>query len=118
MRTVKKVAAPIILISAYGDSQNVIRGLDMGADDYLTKPFLPEELVARARAVIRRSAVPSSADSFRLGKLEYCPASGSAKYDGTPIMLTRNERSIIETLLERPNWIVSREELVAKAWGG
>lgn len=118
LRNTKKTAAPIILISGYGDSQNVIHGLDIGADDYLTKPFLPEELVARARAVIRRSIVQPNVEAFHVGKLTYSPSSGTATYDGKPLVLTRNERMTIEALTERPKWIVSREELVAKVWGG
>ena len=85
LREVRKSTAPIILISGYGDSQNVIYGLDIGADDYL--------------------------------KLSCCPASSSAYFDGKPLPLTKNERLMLEALIERPNWTVPHDELASKVWG-
>lgn len=118
LRETRKTTAPIILISGHGDSQNIIRGLDIGADDYLTKPFQPDELVARIRAVVRRSSAQSASFAYVLGKLACDPAKGIVSYDGKPLVLTRNERLLVETLIERPKWIVSRDELIARVWGG
>lgn len=118
LREVRKSTAPIILISGYGDSQNVIYGLDIGADDYLTKPFQPDELVARIKAVIRRASAKREGDPwFSFGKLSCCPASSSAYFDGKPLPLTKNERLMLEALIERPNWTVPRDELVSRVWG-
>ncbi|MFB0965556.1 MAG: response regulator transcription factor [Patescibacteria group bacterium] len=118
LRDVKKSTTPIILISGYGDCQNVIYGLDIGADDYLTKPFQPDELVARIKAVIRRASSKRDGDSwFSFGKLSCCPTSSSAYFDGKPLPLTKNERLMLEALIERPNWTVPRDELINRVWG-
>lgn len=118
LRNERKVRAPIILISGYGDNERVIKGLDIGADDYLIKPFLPEVLVARARAIIRRSGGSVAKEEVRkLGKLVCHPPGGAVTYDGKPLVLTRNERLMLETLMERAEWIVPRDELISRVWG-
>lgn len=114
---------PVIMLTARGDDVDRIVGLELGADDYLPKPFNPRELVARMRAVLRRQgdAVAPSAEKpmneYRVGDILLCAANRTVKQDGQGVELTSVEFSLLQALLARAGAIVSREELVELVLG-
>lgn len=102
---------PVLVITARSAVDERISALDLGADDYLTKPFDYRELEARTRALLRRSAGLSD-NLLRVGPLTIDRAGRSASIDGTPINLTRRELTVLEILAARPGRIVPKDELV------
>jgi two-component system phosphate regulon response regulator OmpR len=117
-------APAIIMLTAKGDEVDRIVGLEMGADDYLPKPFNPRELVARINAVLRRKprgglpGAPGSDDGvFRFGAFEFNPATRALKKDGKPVALTTGEYSVLKVLVERPRQPLSRDQLMELARG-
>ncbi|OEU72942.1 MAG: DNA-binding response regulator [Desulfuromonadales bacterium C00003093] len=121
----KRSKVPVIMLTARGDDIDRIVGLELGADDYLPKPFNPRELVARIRAVQRRSkngekAISPAAETsaeLLLGDILLCPASRTVKRTGQNIELTSAEFTLLEVLLRRAGQVVSREDLVEKVLG-
>ncbi len=121
----KRSKVPVIMLTARGDDIDRIVGLELGADDYLPKPFNPRELVARIRAVQRRSennenAINSTAETsaeLLLGDILLCPASRTVKRAGQNIELTSAEFTLLEVLLRRAGQVISREDLVKKVLG-
>jgi two-component system phosphate regulon response regulator OmpR len=114
----------IIMLTAKGDEVDRIVGLEMGADDYLPKPFNPRELVARINAVLRRKprpgapGAPSAEDGLhRFGDFEFNPATRELKKDGKPVPLTTGEFSVLKVLVERPRQPLSRDQLMELARG-
>lgn len=106
---------PIIMLSARGEEVDRIVGLEVGADDYLPKPFNPRELLARIRAVLRRPAAQetASADSrYRFGAFELNIERHLLKRDGTELNLTAGEFAMLRVLLEHPNQVLSRDRLI------
>jgi len=104
---------PVLMLTARGDTHDRVRGLEMGADDYLPKPFDPSELVARIRAVLRRSAPPwPLAAPLAIGDLELDPGARSVRRGGVPVDLTTVEFDLLEALMRAPGATVSREDLV------
>ncbi len=112
----KKNNIPIILITARDAVEDRIAGLDLGADDYLVKPFLIEELMARIRAVSRRQA-GNSAPQLISGDITIDPASKSVTFEGQSLELTGKEYRLLHSLLLTPGRIFSREELEEKVYG-
>jgi len=115
---------PVIILSARREPRDRIRGLELGADDYLVKPFSPEELMARVRNVLKRLPVSSGSTAmarrFRLGALEVDPERLEAWPSGAggrKIVLTRREVRILQLLFMREGRVVSRDELLDFAWG-
>jgi two-component system OmpR family response regulator len=104
------VATPVLMLTARDLLSDRIDGLDSGADDYLVKPFEPEELVARLRAVARRRAGASSSQ-LRLGPVELDLAAKSASVDGLRVELTAREWALLEALAQRAGRIVDKREL-------
>jgi len=118
LRGKEKSHIPIIIISGFGDSQNIIYGLDIGADDYLTKPFVPEELMARVKAVLRRPEITvDTAKTLKHKKLTYDTDSKIARFHDKIIHTTRIEARILECFLLNKGKIVSRSKLIVEAWG-
>ena len=110
------VRTPILMLTARDAVRDRIDGLDAGADDYLVKPFAFGELLARIRALLRRDA--STKDGvLRVAELSLDPAAQRVLWAGRPIDLTAREYRILEALMRRPGWIVSRESLVESVWG-
>jgi DNA-binding response OmpR family regulator len=109
----------VILLTARREEPDRIRGLTLGADDYLTKPFSPRELVARVRALLRRverrPAPPGDAVSF--GELEIDPAARQVRLGGEVVHLTPTEFDLLVLLSARPGVVFSREQLLAEVWG-
>ena len=108
---------PILLLTARGEDVDRIVGLEIGADDYLPKPFNPRELVARIRAILRRTrsdgkASPAAPDMVRVGEVELDPATRTVRRDGKPVDLTSVEFNLLEVLLREAGRVVPRERLV------
>ncbi|MFR9751458.1 response regulator transcription factor [Nocardia sp. 004] len=110
---------PIILLTALGDEDDRVIGLEAGADDYVTKPFSPRELALRVASVLRRSRPFAPADHSALwdGVLEVRPAARLVCIDGARVELTPREFDLLEFLLRHPNAVFSREDLLAEVWG-
>ncbi|WP_420629263.1 response regulator transcription factor [Candidatus Leptofilum sp.] len=112
---------PILMLTARDDDIDKIVGLEMGADDYLTKPFNPRELVARVRAILRRttdSASGNASDDVRqIGTVTIDPKSREVMADGKRIPLRTKEFDLLLTLADHPNIVLSREQLLDLVWG-
>jgi two-component system response regulator CpxR len=106
---------PVLLLTARGEDVDRIVGLEIGADDYLPKPFNPRELVARIRAILRRTeggGLPSAPEVVRVGEVELDPATRTVRLEGKPIDLTSVEFNLLEVLLREAGRVVPRERLV------
>ena len=110
-------AIPIIMLSARGEEGDRTLGLDIGADDYMTKPFSPRELVARVRAVLRRSRPALLNDVLEFEDLKLFPASKTVEREGEVIALGPKEFQILSLLMERPGQVFSRNQLLDHVWG-
>jgi two-component system alkaline phosphatase synthesis response regulator PhoP len=109
---------PIIMLTARVEDVDKIAGLEMGADDYITKPFSPRELVARVRAVLRRTEAPAEkADILRQGPLELNRTAHTIKVDGEYVELTRMEFDLLEALMSSPGRAFNRLELLERTQG-
>ncbi len=106
---------PILLLTALGGTEERVRGLDSGADDYLVKPFAYEELLARVRALLRR---PAPADHLRFGDLRLEPAGRAAWRGDRAIVLTATEFDLLTHFLRHPRQVLSREQLIDAVWKG
>jgi two-component system, OmpR family, response regulator CpxR len=111
---------PVLLLTARGEDVDRIVGLEIGADDYLPKPFNPRELVARIRAILRRSvadpkslASPRPPEILRIGDIELDPATRTVRHAGQPVELTSVEFNLLEVLLREAGRVVTREQLVS-----
>jgi two-component system, OmpR family, KDP operon response regulator KdpE len=107
---------PIVVLSAVGDERQKVRALDAGADDYVTKPFGSEELLARIRAVLRRRSEEGDA-VVRVGKLEVDLADRSVRRDGEQLHLTPIEFDLLSKLAEHPGRLVTHRQLLQEVWG-
>lgn len=109
---------PIIMLTAKGDVTDKVAGLDMGANDYMTKPFAIEELLARIRVALkpRKEVSGKVVEKLSFGKLLLDTAARKISYDGIPLLLTKKEFDLLAYLLENKNRAVSREELLSAVW--
>ncbi|RJO69981.1 DNA-binding response regulator [Nocardia panacis] len=109
---------PIILLTALGDEDDRVIGLEAGADDYVTKPFSPRELALRVSSVLRRVR-PQEVElpTLRCGPVEVRPVERLAFLDGRPVELTPREFDLLAFLLRNPRRVFGREELLAQVWG-
>ena len=109
---------PIVMVTARGDTHDVVAGLEAGADDYLTKPFAPKELSARIRALLRRARTADPASPhLRFGDLEVIPDQGVVRRNGQEVHLTKTEFKLLVELATSPGKVFSRETLLDKVWG-
>ncbi len=109
---------PIIMLTARGDDVDKIVGLELGADDYVTKPFNPRELVARVKAVLRRGrGTPQQGDLIRLAQLEVDSARREVRVRGELVSLRSKEFELLRTLVQHPGMVFSREQLLNQVWG-
>ena len=110
---------PVIMLTARGEEADRVAGLELGADDYVVKPFSARELVARVRAVLRRAAEAGekrSSGATRIGDLELDPARRSAFVDGSELELSRKEFDLLRLLIENAGAVVTRERLIDEVW--
>jgi DNA-binding response OmpR family regulator len=108
---------PILMLTARDEEPDRVAGLELGADDYLTKPFSPRELVARMKAVLRRTDGRSAEDVLTLSDVELNRNAREVAVDGQPVDLTTKEFDLLATLLENPGIVVSRDQLLDRVWG-
>jgi DNA-binding response OmpR family regulator len=110
---------PVIFLTARDDEVDRVVGLELGADDYVTKPFSPRELVARVKAVLRRTTgVPGDAETPRqVGAVVLDPGRRRVRADGVEVPLTTTEFDLLAHLMSRPGRVFTREELLASVWG-
>ncbi|HTR96706.1 MAG TPA: response regulator transcription factor [Candidatus Acidoferrales bacterium] len=108
---------PILMLTARSSEADKVLGLEIGADDYLTKPFSTAELVARVRALLRRTLVPSRERPIVAGTLRIDPARREAERDGAPLGLTTLEFDVLYFLASRSGRVFSREALMEEVWG-
>ena len=109
---------PIIFITAKGLNEDKLRGFDIGADDYITKPFSMDELLARLNAVIRRSSTEATnSNKMALGKFEYEPNESKLIYEGSIRKLTTKENALLRLLVENRNQVMDRQETLRAIWG-
>lgn len=110
-------AIPIIMLTAKGEEADKIRGLEVGADDYVTKPFSPRELLARVKAVLRRRAPQMTDDPIEVGGLRVDPVTHRVTGNGTPIDLGPTEFRLLHYLMSNPERVHSRSNVLDKVWG-
>ena len=108
---------PILFLTARDDEIDRILGLELGADDYVTKPFSPRELVARVRAILKRSAGPATSAQLRVGELVLDSRARLCSLSGTRVSLTATEFGLLAELMKDPTRLISRRTLVAALWG-
>ncbi|WP_041655769.1 phosphate regulon transcriptional regulator PhoB [Azoarcus sp. KH32C] len=108
---------PIIMLTARGEEQDRVAGLEMGADDYITKPFSPRELVARIKAVLRRRAPQTTEDLVELGGLRLDPATHRVSCGDRPVALGPTEFRLLHFLMTHPERVHSRAQLLDQVWG-
>jgi len=107
---------PIVMLTAKGDTHDVVLGLEAGADDYMVKPFEPSELVARIKVRLRR-APSDSTDSLQLGRVKIDQVAHTINRDGKIIPLTRLEFDLLVALAKEPGRVFTREALLSEVWG-
>jgi two-component system phosphate regulon response regulator PhoB len=113
----KTARIPIVMLTARGEEEDRIRGLKTGADDYVTKPFSPRELMARIEALLRRSRPLLTGEMLRIGDLELDPVSHRARRGGETLHLGPTEFRLLRYFMERPNRVLSRHQLLDGVWG-
>jgi two-component system phosphate regulon response regulator PhoB len=111
---------PIVMLTAKGEEADIVLGLELGADDYVTKPFSPRVLTARVRAVLRRRSKASADEDapIRIGGIEIHPGRHEVLVGGKPLRLTFTEFEILSFLARRPGWVFTRYQIVEAVRGG
>jgi DNA-binding response OmpR family regulator len=112
-------SVPVLMLTARGDETDRVVGLELGADDYVTKPFSPRELVARVKAILRRSTDPGAAiaGTIAVGDVEVDLARHEARRGGRPVDLAPREFALLAALVENRGLVLSRRQLLDLAWG-
>lgn len=112
----RKSMVPIVMLTAKGDSHDVVLGLEAGADDYMVKPFNPSELVARIKVRLRRVGIASTS-SLKIGQIEIDQVAHTIIRNGKSIPLTRLEFDLLVALAKEPGRVLSRDALLSEVWG-
>jgi two-component system response regulator MprA len=107
---------PVLMLTAKDEVESRVAGLDAGADDYLTKPFALEELVARVRALLRRTT-NATVETLRFADLELDPGTREVRRGGDPIELTRTEFALLELFMTNPRQVLTRSIIFERVWG-
>ncbi len=118
MREISSV--PVIMLTARGDEDDRVRGLELGADDYVTKPFSPRELVSRVRAVLRRTEIAAPAEKATIQVDERLSINFDRRevlVEGRPVKLRPTEYRLLYHLVQNAGWVVPHDQLLAKVWG-
>lgn len=110
-------AVPILMLTARGDEADRVAGLDVGADDYITKPFSTRELVARIRAVLRRRAPEQAGQPLKVGELLLDPATHRVTWAGQPLKLGPTEFKLLQYLMNHVERVHARSQLLDRVWG-
>lgn len=111
---------PVIMLTAKGEEQDIIKGLEMGADDYVTKPFSPRVLIARVRAVLRRDRIRGTSatpDKLNVHGIDVDVRKHEVKYGGKPVGLSATEFAILVLLMGNPGWVFSRRMIISSVKG-
>jgi two-component system, OmpR family, phosphate regulon response regulator PhoB len=116
-RSSETANVPIIMLTARGEEEDRVRGLETGADDYVTKPFSPRELVARVTAVLRRVRPALAGEALVYADIEMDTVGHKVKRSGRTIALGPTEFRLLRHFLEHPGWVFSRERLLDSVWG-
>jgi two-component system response regulator MprA len=116
-RTVRRESGlPILMLTARDEATDKVTGLDCGADDYVVKPFNPDELMARVRALLRRLQ-PRQVEVLRFQDIELVPGAREANRAGDPLELTAREFDLLELFLRHPRQVLTREQILQEVWG-
>jgi two-component system response regulator MprA len=116
-RTIRRESGvPILMLTARDESSYKVTGLDCGADDYVVKPFNPDELMARVRALLRRMQ-PRQVEVLRFQDVELVPSAREANRDGDKLELTAREFELLELFLRHPRQVLTREQILQEVWG-
>jgi two-component system copper resistance phosphate regulon response regulator CusR len=110
-------AAPVLFLSARGSTEDRVRGLDEGGDDYIVKPYALPEVLARVKAILRRSAAPSASGLVRIADLVWDPTQRRITREGRRVDLTPKEYALAALLLQHPGEVVSRAQIARAVWG-
>jgi two-component system response regulator MtrA len=113
----RESGVPIVMLTARGDTEDIVRGLECGADDYVVKPFKPAELVARVRARLRRQEDDGGPETLSVDDVSIDVQAHEVTRDGAPLTLTPLEFDLLVTLGRRPRQVFSREALLQQVWG-
>lgn len=108
---------PILMLTARADEVDRVVGLELGADDYVAKPFSPRELVARVRTILKRTRPGAPGPTLRRGVIEIDPAAHALRVRGEPVALTAREMAVMARMMARPDHVLSRPHLVDAVWG-
>lgn len=109
---------PVLMLTAMDGTENIVRGLKMGADEYMTKPFAFEELLARIDVLARRGpGLKEDDNSLHVGPLEFDRDNLRVLLDGEPVRMTAKELAILELLMSKPDTLFSRERILSNVWG-
>jgi two-component system phosphate regulon response regulator PhoB len=111
------VDIPVMMLTARSSEHDKVMALDLGADDYLTKPFSPRELIARSRVLLRRKTPLQSVEKLELGDLQACKNTMTIGSKDTSVTLHSTEFKLLWQLLSRPSWVQSRSQLIEQVWG-
>lgn len=109
---------PIIMLTAKGEEDNKVQGLEIGADDYITKPFSPRELVARLKAVLRRGETFATGDAIQVGGLRLDPSTHRVTINDSPVSMGPTEYRLLEFFLTHQERVYTRSQLLDHVWGG
>jgi two-component system phosphate regulon response regulator PhoB len=116
-RSAQTAKLPIIMLTARGDEEDRVRGLEIGADDFVSKPFSPKELVARANALLRRSQPNLVAEKLTYANIEMEIVAHRVRRDGRPVNLGPTEYRLLKHFLRNPERVFSRQQLLEGVWG-